>query len=188
MSRSRPELDSNIGMEPTYGRGFEVSQSVSDCLLKKMDLKEFKKEGVVFHRIYLHFLKHDKWITKFISVFPKEAFDSDEKFKDHKIEVQSNLENLMACYLTGSHIKRIVQESKSFGIVGYFNDIVEALTEKRYWDQPMNIKTIPEKNGNVSVARFPPFMSNPNDNRWSLVYSAGEIKRKAEWEFEKRKQ
>lgn len=130
-----------------------------------------------FHRIYLHFLHEPsgKWITKFISDSPREAFDSDEKYNENKINVAKSLENLMACYLSGSHIKHIMFQTGSDGIVMKFEEIKEALTSKRFWDTEVCLKTVPNSDGGVSLARFTPYMNFPGNSAWTLGYSKWEL-------------
>ena len=50
---------------------FEIGESVTNCYLKKMELKQLE-EGV--YRIQLSFLKDDNWVTKFINVLPKSNY------------------------------------------------------------------------------------------------------------------
>lgn len=174
MSRSQPNKHDNE--IPQLGLGFDVGESVCDCFLKKIDIQEKHNADYDFHRIYLSFLKKNKWITKFISVMPKESFKSDSEYADHKYYVQTCLENLMACYISGEHMKRILTESNTFSIVGYFEEIRKALTDKQFWSKSVCIKTVPGENGSVHVAKYPPFMSNPLDKRWFLKYTDYEIK------------
>ena len=156
---------------------FEIGESVTNCYLKKMELKQLE-EGV--YRIQLSFLKDDNWVTKFINVLPKSNFASKELYLKHKTEVRECLENVMACYLSGQHMKNILQQTSTFGIVGFFEEIHKELTEKKFWATPVNLKTVPDLKGGASVGKYPPFMSNPNDNRWKLKYTQWEVKRKVE--------
>lgn len=175
MSRSNPDKK----YDPEYskvvlGQGFEIGESIKDCYLKKLDIKEKEDRGMKYHTIYLHFLKSGKWITKFINIKPKQLAIN---YKNERIEAQECLENLMACYLSGHHMKKILTQSYTFGVVGYFNEILEALTEKKFWDIPVNLKTVPDEDGSVHIAKYAPFMSNPKDNRWSLSYTVYEEKK-----------
>lgn len=147
------------------------------CYLKKIAIKQKYYVDRPFHRIYLHFLHESsgKWITKFISDLPREAFDNDEDYKKHKINTAKSLENLMACYISGAHIKHIMFENGSSGIVSLVEEIKQALTDNQFWDTEVCLKTVPNDDGGISVARFTPYMSYPNNTAWTLGYSKWEL-------------
>ena len=149
---------------------FPVGNCVCGCYMKSLRIrpKDFDKgDG---HLITLFFVKGEDTITKFISAPPREEFSSDESYKTNKLEVVKNLENMMACYLTGQEIKNIVEQSKGLGLPVFVKFIKDALQAKKYWTQEVCIKTIPGKRGKVYVHNYTPFMKTPNETRWELDY------------------
>lgn len=183
MSKSNPRKSSQ--QSPlVLGEGFPVNRSVCGCYLKKIVIKEKMWGEIPFHRIYLYFLHElsGKWITKYISDLPREAFDTNEQFNESKLNVARNLENLMACYLSGNHIKHIMFQTKVSGIVDKVSEIQEALLSKKFWDKEVCLKTIPNQDGGVSVARFAPYMNVPSGSSWTLSYSKWESDKVREWE------
>lgn len=161
---------------------FPLGVSICGCYLKKIHVKNVvKDDGVTYDSIIFYFYhkKTNKWISKIINVYPKTHFKDIPSFRANRKHIITTLENILACYISGGHIKHLLLQTKASGAVNLIEDIKEVLTEKKFWLKEVCLKTIPSKNGYTNIAKFPPFMSTPENTRWLLSYSKWEIEQMA---------
>lgn len=159
---------------PAFGAGFEVGRSVTDVYLKKISVKESYFNETKYPKLVLSFLKGSQWISKSIPYLPPQAFDSKEDYNKSKLLVAEYLENIMYCYLPPSQIKRIMFDSTGFGLVGTVRVMKNALEERRFWEVPICLKTVPMPDGGVSVGKYPPFMNRAKNANLTLYYTEWE--------------
>ena len=153
------------------GQGFEVGRSICGVYLKSFKIVDNEEEGVEYKTVQLHFLKGDKWISKYINFKRPQHFADPLDYQRHKKSSYEQLENVAACYISGEHLKNLVFNNKDVTIGALINDIEEALKDKKYWGVPVCIKTLPGENGAVYVGKFAYFMKPEEGSNWNLVYN-----------------
>lgn len=187
MSRSRPNQVEDKSL-PVFGKDFEVGPKVCDCKLAKISVVDKVEKGTPYEQIRLSFIKNNVWITKFISVKPLECYESKKKYDSARTQAWTCIENLMSCYLSSEHMKHVLFNTATHGVKKTMEIIKKALVEKRFWEKPVCLKTVPELNGSVSIAHFAPFMVNQNGPRnYELTYTPWEKDKYKSWLKQKKK-
>lgn len=181
MSRSRPEQQVAEAL-PIFGKDFPVGRKVDECKLAKISVVDKLWKEIPYQQIRLSFVRQGIWITKFITILPEQAYESKEKYDNARTQAWMCIENLMSCYLSSSHMKHVLMNTATHGIRKTMEIIEHALRDKRFWETPVCLKTVPESNGAVSVARFAPFMVNQEGpTNYTLSYSPWEMKKYNKW-------
>lgn len=148
------------------GYGFEIGRSVCDCYLKKIDIKD---SGDREYRISFYFLKNNIWIGKHISFGPDQT-------GQEKVNATAALENVVATYLSGEHLKHIMHKTSAAGTRTRLETIQDALKEKKFWMVPVCLKTLPTTNGGVAIAKYHPFICRQDgSSNWNLYYTNTEL-------------
>ncbi len=180
MSRSRKsKAPSYSRPDIIFGQGFPIGRSVCGCFLKKVSVVDKFWGDVLYHQVQFNYLHESsgKWLTKFVSDYPLEKYDTKEQHDVNKINVAQALENVMACYLTGHHIKHLMFQTKLSGLRNLMEDVTEALQTKKFWATEVCLKTLPNDEGGVGIAMFAPFVNKTKGSSWILKYN--------NWEQEK---
>lgn len=160
-------------MSRTYipGEGFEVGRSVCGVYLKSLKVVDNEEDGVQYKTVQLHFLKGKSWVSKYINFKRPPHFSDKEAYENHRKAAWEQLENLAATYLSGEHLKNLVFNNREVTISSLIYDIEEALKDKKYWNIPVCIKTIPGEGGAVYVGKFANFIKPESGSNWNLVYN-----------------
>ena len=176
MSRTKPELETE-DYQVIFGAGFEVAENVKDCYLKKIAIKEKTYEDQTYHRVVLSFLKESLWVNKAFEVKPENYYASELDYKKAKLDALMHFENIMACYMHVGQVLYIKKNNKGSSFLRFAEVVIKELEEKGYKEVPVVLKTVPNNNGGVDVARYTPFMNRQEGTQgWTLSYDPHESK------------
>lgn len=176
MSRTRPEKDIE-DFQVIFGAGFEVSENVKDCYLKKIAVKEKEYNGQPFYRVVMSFLKDSLWVNKVFDLRPKNYYASQKDYDSARLDAMMHFENIMACYMHVGQVMYIKKNNKGSSFLRFAEAVIKELEERGYKDVPVTLKTVPSKNGGVDVARYTPFMNRQEGPQgWLLSYDTHESK------------
>jgi len=159
------------------GTEFPVNYSVCGAYLRKLKYVEklHKESGKMYGRMQFSFNKKDKWVTKFLSNYPREYFSDKKSWTRNRENIDLCLQNLMACYLSGDQIRFVRSRVVTTGFRTYFDEMHRLLKEEKFWNKEVCIKTVPSRTGRVYVGKYAPFINLPHNKRWHLRYTKYEL-------------
>jgi hypothetical protein len=155
---------------------FPMAEAVPNCYLKSIKYKKTKEKELVT----LSFKNGEDWVQLWLENPKRSNFDTDEDWKKERIRVTSMFENVLYTFLKdGDLMKEVRRESTDFRT--YYENVVKYIEKVKYWETPLEVKTVPKKNGDPTVAKYPPFMRSQGDLNMNLKYSSWEERRVIEW-------
>lgn len=149
---------------------FPIAEAVPNCLLQKFQAVRKGEDNMVL----ISFSHEGTTLSEWVKIPKRSNFNTKKEFESERLRVKKFIESILYAYIDGHTMAEIIREcNNSFD--EYIELAIKALKNEGAFEAPVILKTVPKKNGEAKLPRYPFFIKKPEDDRFRLTpYNAYE--------------